>query len=153
MFKNNLWITAFALSGLFLSCFAKEEKIQHNNINEIIGKRLKKHHHSHRGEQKCLGVKIRCKDINRNGYVISEPGEYYLCEDVIYNPCDGNPAIRISAGAVGNVTLDLNGKTLSLKSKTATNIAGVLIEPGLTNVIVKNGTIRDFQMRVYAQER
>ncbi len=133
MYKNNLWITAFALSSIFFSCFAKEEKI-----------RGSKHKHSHRSEQKCQGVKIRCQDINRNGYVICKPGEYYLCEDVTYNPCDSNPAIRISAGAVGNVTIDLNGKTLSLKSKTAANIAGVLIEPGLTNVIVKNGTIRDF---------
>lgn len=72
------------------------------------------------------------------------PGQYYLAEDVAYNPCDHNPAIRISASAGGNVTLDLKGKTLSQKSKDVLYIDGVLIEPGLTNVIVKNGAIIDF---------
>lgn len=87
---------------------------------------------------------ISAKDIGRHGFVIKCPGQYYLTEDVTYNPCDSNPAIRISASAGGNITLDLKGKTLSQKSKNVVNIDGVLIEPGLTNVIVKNGTIRDF---------
>ncbi len=89
--------------------------------------------------------KITAKDIGRHGFVIKCPGEYYLTEDVVYDPaCGSNPAIRISVLAGGNVTLDLKGKTLSQKSKDVLNVDGVLIEPGLTNVIVKKGTIRDF---------
>ncbi len=89
--------------------------------------------------------KITAKDIGRHGFVIKCPGEYYLAEDVVYDPaCGSNPAIRISVSAGGNVTLDLKGKTLSQKSKDVVNVDGVLIEPGLTNVIVKKGAIRDF---------
>lgn len=153
MYKNNLWITAFALSSLFIaSSFAKQEKIQeHKNkllskdqINELVSKRHKRHHR--RCEQKCLGVKICAKDINGTGFVISKSGEYYLCEDVIYNPQGLNPAITISSAAVGNVTLDLNGKTLSQANKTILGIAGVAVGEGLTNIIIKDGTIRDFSL-------
>lgn len=89
----------------------------------------------------CL---ITAKKIGTNGFVIKCPGQYCLAEDVVYNPSGTNPAITISAQAKGNVTLDLNGKTLSQASKSTSGIDGVFIQPGLTNIIVKNGTIRDF---------
>ncbi len=84
---------------------------------------------------------IRSCDINRNGFVIKKSGEYCLAEDTVYSPCDGNPAIRISAS---NVTLDLKGRTLSQINKDVANINGILIDCGAQNVIIKNGTVRDF---------
>ena len=50
-------------------------------------------------------------------------------------------AIRISAS---NVTLDLRGRTLSQISKTVPPVDGIIVDPGLTNIIIKNGTVRDF---------
>ena len=52
-----------------------------------------------------------------------------------------NAAITISAS---NVTLDLRGRTLSQKSKNVLPVDGIVVDPGLTNIIIKNGTVRDF---------
>lgn len=92
----------------------------------------------------CCAHVITAADIGTTGFVISSPGQWCLGEDVVYNPSGTNPAITISAAAVENVTLDLNCKTLSQASKDVLGIDGVLIQPGLTNVVIKNGTIRDF---------
>ena len=92
----------------------------------------------------CCATVIMASDIGTTGYQITAPGQYCLGEDVVYNPSGTNPAIRINIAAVGNVTLDLNCKTLSQASKNVLNIAGVVIDPGLTNIVIKNGTIRDF---------
>ncbi len=84
---------------------------------------------------------ITAKDIGRNGFTIKCPGVWCLAEDVVYNPCDGNPAIRIAAS---NVTLDLKNRTLSQKNKNVLNIDGIDVDCGLSNIAIKNGTVRDF---------
>lgn len=85
---------------------------------------------------------IRANDIGSNGITINIPGVWCLCENVIYEPnANNNPAIRI---AVSNVTLDLKGHTLSQATKNTLNTIGIVVNPGLTNVIIKNGTVRDF---------
>lgn len=89
-------------------------------------------------------VRICAKTIGRNGFIIDKPGEYFLTEDIVYNPKGQNPAIRISAAAVGNVTLNLRGKTLSQLNKSVLGINAIVVDPGLTNVTIKNGTITGF---------
>lgn len=84
---------------------------------------------------------ITAKDIGRNGFTIKCPGVWCLAEDVVYNPCDGNPAIRIAAS---NVTLDLKERTLSQKNKNVLNIDGIDVDCGLSNITIKNGTVSDF---------
>ncbi len=84
---------------------------------------------------------ITAKDIGRNGFTIKCPGVWCLAEDVVYNPCDGNPAIRIAAS---NVTLDLKNRTLSQNNKNVLNIDGIDVDCGLSNIAIKNGTVRDF---------
>lgn len=80
-------------------------------------------------------------DVGRNGFVIRKPGVYELCKDVGYLPNGNSPAIRIT---VDNVTLDLNGFTLSQKNGNF-GVDGIVVDPGLTNIVIKNGTVRDFQ--------
>jgi hypothetical protein len=105
--------------------------------------------HSSRSKEKSCSdcdFVIDAKDINCRGVDLTKPGYYCLCEDVVFNPQPNQntpyqAAIRISAS---NVTLDLRGRTLSQKSKDVFNVDGVIVDPGLTNIIIKNGTIRDF---------
>lgn len=114
----------------------------------------KPHSHHHKKHSKVekivkeINNKLPCKnlifakDIGKHGFVITKPGYWCLAEDVKYNPRSLNPAIRISAS---NVTLDLNGHTLSQKNKIL-NVIGIVVDPGLTTVTLKNGTVRDFSM-------
>ena len=102
-------------------------------------------HSSHRYKEKecrdCDFV-ITAKEIGCEGVELCKSGYYCLCEDVVFNPkSDATAAIRISAS---NVTLDLRGRTLSQKSKDVLPVDGIVVDPGLTNIIIKNGTVRDF---------
>ena len=99
---------------------------------------------THSKEKECreCDFVITAKDIGCDGVVLRKSGYYCLCEDVIFNPkANQNAAIRISSS---NVTLDLRGRTLSQKSKDLPGVDGIIVDPGLTNITIKNGTIRDF---------
>jgi len=92
--------------------------------------------------QKSFG----CNTTLSNTYTISSSGTYLLCNDIVFNWTDPNStgtiqnAIVISAS---NVTLDLNNKTLS---QNGAGIAiGILVSPGVSNVTIKNGTVRYFK--------
>lgn len=89
-------------------------------------------------------ISIGRGDIGTTGYVIDKPGSYCLKEDVSYNPSGTNPAIYITAAAVANVSLSLGGHTLSQSSKTVLGVNGIVVDPGLDNVLIANGTVRDF---------
>lgn len=94
--------------------------------------------------KKCKKPKknlICAKEIGAKGFVITTPGVWFLSEDVNYNPRGQNPAITIAAN---NVTLNLDGHILSQMNKNVTGIAGIVINPGLSNITLKNGTVRDF---------
>lgn len=90
----------------------------------------------------CTNV-IYAKDVP---FIIPTAGEWCLGEDIVYNPVDQKPAIRIP-GNLSNVTLDLNGKTLSQGgSKAIHGIDGISADAGVTNIIIRNGTVRDFSL-------
>ncbi len=98
----------------------------------------------HKEKEHCKDSRIGItqKEVNKKGYIIKESGEYFLCEDVVYTPkYYGTPAIEIAAS---NVTLDLNGKTLSQVDKSVTGIVGVKVDQGLTNITIMNGTVTSF---------
>ena len=108
------------------------------------------HSSSHRPKEKecreCDFV-ITAKDIACGTVVITKPGYYCLCEDAVFNPSPnqiGNPYIGAITIDASNVTLDLRGRTLSQISKAVLNVDGIIVNPGLTNIIIKNGTVRDF---------
>src|SRR5262245_15829787 len=87
-------------------------------------------------------TRICADSIGKHGYVINEPGTYALTEDVVYNPnANRNPAIFIKSD---NVTLLLQGKTLSQIDKSKKDVIGIRIAEGLNNIEIKNGTIRGF---------
>ncbi len=104
-------------------------------------------HSSHRPKEKecreCDFV-ITAKDIACGSVVITRPGYYCLCEDAVFNPSPASPYIGAIVISASNVTLDLRGRTLSQISKTVQGVDGIIVEPGFTNIIIKNGTVRDF---------
>ena len=103
------FVTKAAAFAVFLSLISNFSAL---TARSQCGKSIKK---------ACCVIKAR--DINRNGFVIKKGGNYCLEKGVLYDPCDGNPAIRISAS---NVTLDLNGNTLSQINK---NVHDMMVLP------------------------
>lgn len=125
---------------------------------------------------KCKKV-IFAKDVNPNGYVITEPGTYCLGEDIVFKPRDqkdiNNPkvfaAITIKSS---NVTLDLGKHTLSQfipadPSKQVPFVVGILVpdlaptnsdpnNPALRSIYIQgdqNALVANFSMfgiRVFA---
>lgn len=88
---------------------------------------------------------ITRRDIDRNGFVITKPGVYCLSKDTSFDPLTpGLSAITVNvpAGISSDVVIDLNSNTLSQGNGTA-NTNGITVN-GQTNVIVRNGTIRNF---------
>lgn len=99
-----------------------------------------------RRKYRCGGTGISSGDINRHraGYMINEPGEYTLVEDVSFNPRGpGAAAIVINAD---NVTLHLCNKVLrQMPGNSKGNTVGILIN-GRNNISIDGGTIRDFTL-------
>jgi len=69
---------------------------------------------------------------------ITEPGSYRLTQDIVHSGISA--AIRIE---VSDVSLDLNGFTLSYTGSTST-ADGVSVDPAARNVEIKNGAIKGF---------
>ena len=72
--------------------------------------------------------------------VISTPGLYAFGSDVTYTSNVSNqPIIDITCD---HVTLDLSGHLVNQDpTSSATGLIGILIRPGLSDIIVKNGTV------------
>src|SRR5215472_1513700 len=76
-------------------------------------------------------------------YVITQPGSYKLDGNLTVSKT-GTDGIQISAN---DVTLDLNGYTVSGTGKPSSPYAVGIRNPGTsvyTNITVKNGTVRGF---------
>ncbi len=90
-------------------------------------------------------ISICQKDVGPSGLVIATPGYYRLKENIEFNPnADFLAAITIQSS---NVTLDLNGKTLSESAigfATFDTTEGIVIASGSNNVTIKNGKIKGF---------
>lgn len=69
-------------------------------------------------------------------YVISEPGSYYLTGNILGE--ERKHGIQITAS---NVTLDLMGFDVA---GVPASFVGIFAEPGLHNIAVRNGTVRDW---------
>ncbi|MEO1129419.1 MAG: hypothetical protein AAFX05_06885 [Planctomycetota bacterium] len=85
-----------------------------------------------------------------NTHIITQPGSYYLSDDIIVTAADTN-GIQIDAD---NVTLDLSGRQI-IGANLNDASRGITGSTTLTrlNVVVRNGTIRDFQHPVFARLR
>jgi len=80
-------------------------------------------------------VEARAMITNTLGLVtLSQPGSYYLTHNLNVSAGD---AIDITAS---NVTLDLNGFTIS-SSATAANGAGIMLGSGLVNITIHHGNV------------
>lgn len=95
------------------------------------------------------GCSLRCEhvirphDIGSTGFVITKPGVWCLEKSTVYNPITTAPAIRISSS---DVVLNFKGRTLSQVNKTVAGIAGVIVDPGVHNVSIRNGTVEGFSL-------
>lgn len=72
--------------------------------------------------------------------LIDKPGLYKLGNTITTLPSAADSAINIT---VGNVILDLGGRTILQGNGTAL-VDGVLINNGLSDIIIRNGTISGF---------
>jgi hypothetical protein len=68
-------------------------------------------------------------------FTISQPGSYYMTTNVTVGSGD---AITITAN---NVTLDLNGFTISSTNPIASTDSGILLSGSRTNIAIRNGHI------------
>ena len=73
--------------------------------------------------------------ISSAPFTITQPGSYYLTTNVTVS--SGN-AISIN---VNNVTLDLNGFTISSTAAVASSDIGICLSGSLTNIAIRNGHI------------
>lgn len=88
----------------------------------------------------CLaGNTITQQDVGTTGFVINTPGEYTLCENILYAPSSAVPAITI---ATNNVTLNLGNKTIQQTNATA-GVSGVVVNISLAGIVIHNGSITD----------
>ncbi len=95
--------------------------------------------------QDALGIPIFQSDVGTTGFVVPASGRYYLAEDITFEPiAAGNAAIRTVG--IDNVTIDLNGYTLSLPTTIAFNADGVDVSTS-NNVRIMNGVINNFTGR------
>ncbi len=81
-------------------------------------------------------------EINNNGMIISQPGNYYLTGNVSFYPVNNPDATPIITIASSNVTLDCNRVTLTQSSDNTTlDLHGIVIQEGLDHIKIHNGTI------------
>ena len=73
-------------------------------------------------------------------YIITQPGSYYLTGNVV--PTGGRNAIMVNAD---NVTIDLCGFALDGSQDTTSFRAGITNNANRRNLVVRNGTIRNFR--------
>jgi hypothetical protein len=79
--------------------------------------------------------------INSVPYTINSPGLYCLAKNLTYTATTDN-AITVNAS---DVTLDLNGFCLTGPGKTSgSHNEGISINAGLTNVEIRNGSVKSF---------
>lgn len=109
----------------------------------------KNHVKKHLKKLRNLGCDTACPiescSLGSLGFIITKPGVYCLPKPTSFSPAfSGLSAITVSvpAGSSSDVVIDLNGNTLS-QDNIVSNISGIFIN-GQTNVIIRNGTIRNF---------
>jgi parallel beta-helix repeat protein len=75
-------------------------------------------------------------------FTITKPGSYVLTSDIRdCIPCDDLPTDGIIIAA-SDVTLDLNG--FAVVGAPLNSLSGIVVQPGQTNVVVRNGVVRDW---------
>lgn len=72
--------------------------------------------------------------IASGSFIITQPGSYYLTNNITQSTAPGVTGIQV---ATSNVTIDLNGFTIS-GGQTGIELAGTI-----SNITIKNGTIRN----------
>jgi hypothetical protein len=81
--------------------------------------------------------------VSQPGTIITASGVYVVQDDLMFDPIINNDAC-ITIGA-SNVVLDLNLNSLSqLSTNTMTGINGIFIEPGVNDIVIRNGALNNF---------
>jgi len=77
------------------------------------------------------------------GFTITQPGNYLLDGDVLFDPFNGNGSYAITVDA-DNVLLDLNAAVLQANCVSSTNLRAIRVLGGREKVTIKNGCITMF---------
>lgn len=103
--------------------------------------------------------KISQEDVGRRGIIITKPGIYEFCSDIIFNPCKHKEFTCAIIIASSNVTLNLGQYSLSQKNKNK-NTYGIVVTRDVNNIVItgiKNrATINNFTLagiRVYGRTK
>jgi hypothetical protein len=89
------------------------------------------------GVQGAFGFPITNEVVGTTGFTITDGGDYYLAEDIVFNPAStGLAAITVDAD---NTIIDFKSKTLSTDGTSGT--LGVELLNTHTNVQIRNGII------------
>jgi hypothetical protein len=84
-------------------------------------------------------IVVSSSSIGTSGQIFDVPGYYLIASSINYVGTTSPITITSS-----NVTLDLNGQTISYLSGASKFMAGIIVNPGMTNVTIQNGTIVGF---------
>lgn len=131
--QQNLETVVFDFDGTFTSlqalfetaCTINSELDSPNSIVDAI--------------QDAFGFPITNQVVGANGFTITEGGEYYLAENIVFEPSStGLAAITINAD---NTFINFKSKTLSTDGTSDT--IGVELVASHTNVRIFNGVIAD----------
>lgn len=77
--------------------------------------------------------------IGSQGHIINTEGCYQISDSLNYQ----GPTSVITI-ASSNVTLDLNGQTITYSGNPPNAVHGIIIKPGTSNIRIRNGTIMGF---------
>lgn len=133
---------------------SKSSKCNENKCNENKCKEIK--------EKKCNknpcdanNYIITQSDVESTGRIITRPGYYKLCSDIIFNPTTEHTSAIIIAAS--NVILDF-GKHSLIQINKVPNVYGVVVARGVKSVTITGkrniATIRNFTLagiRVYGR--
>ena len=86
-----------------------------------------------------LAISITPTTIGTNGHTIQSEGCYQITASVNYK---GNMSVLTIA--TSNITIDLNGQTLLYSGPLDKTVHGIIINPGVSNVTIRNGTLMGF---------
>ncbi|HEX2977584.1 MAG TPA: hypothetical protein VHO47_00470 [Candidatus Babeliales bacterium] len=80
-----------------------------------------------------------CWPAGATELTISQPGMYLLGDAITSSPAGADNIINITSS---DVVLDLGGYVISQANATA-NVAGIVVNPSLNDIVIRNGTIRN----------
>lgn len=92
-------------------------------------------------------IPITPQNLGPTGDLVHLAGTYQIPSSLAYSGSVSALTIEQS-----NTTIDLNGQTIQFTGNSSQTVHGIIINPGISNITIKNGTIAGFSgSGIYAQ--